>query len=376
MLTRSFYPGGRPHSLLGFGAMRLPVDEQGKICYQQAKEMVDRAIAGGINYFDTAYPYHQQTSEAFLGKALADHPRDSYLLADKLPVWLLEKAEDVPRLFHQQLERCQVEYFDCYLCHALDAERLEIIQKYQVLPQLEQLKKEGKIGLLGFSFHDKPEVLRQALELHHWDFCQLQLNYADWAVEDARQLYELTVEFGVPVIVMEPVRGGFLAQPPQQVADILRQGSDRSMASWALRFVASLPNVSLVLSGMTTMEQLEDNIATFSDPRLPLTEEEQKLVAQAGEALKGLRSIPCTGCRYCVPCPMGVDIPEIFHIYNSVKLFGKGLGGYKELLERKAGVDQCILCGSCARACPQGLTIPGLLEKVHLELKERLEQKK
>ncbi len=375
MLTRSFHPGQRPHSLLGFGAMRLPVDGEGKICYEKAKAMVDRAIAGGINYFDTAYPYHQQTSERFLGRALADYPRESYLLADKLPVWLLEKEEDVPGLFAQQLERCQVDRFDCYLCHSLDRERLEIIQKYRALPQLEQLKKEGKIGLLGFSFHDKPEVLRRALELYPWDFCQLQLNYADWAMEDARQLYELTVEFGVPVIVMEPVRGGFLAQPPEEVARILRQGGERSMASWALRFAASLPNVSLVLSGMTTMEQLEDNLSTFSDPGLPLTEKEQQLVKEAGETLKGLRSIPCTGCRYCMPCPMGVNIPEAFHIYNSVKLFGKGLGGYRELMEQKAAADQCVRCGACVRACPQSLTIPRLLEELHQQLTQELAKK-
>ncbi len=378
MLTSTFEKLGVSASLLGFGCMRFP-RQPGKDTADPVRsaQLIHRAMEAGITYYDTAYVYGGGDSERTLAAALAGYPRESYLLANKLPIWLLKKAEDRERIFKQSLERCQTDYFDFYLAHSLDRETIPVLQKLDIPGFMEEKRREGRIRFAGFSFHDTPEHLRTILEMHPWDFCQLQINYADWVLDRARELYELTVEYGVPCIVMEPVRGGFLAAPPEAAARVLRQGdSGRSPASWALRFAASLPNVRVVLSGMSAPDQLEDNLNTFSDPGLKLSPEEEKMVLAAGEALRGSEGIPCTGCRYCDGCPRGIDIPGIFADYNKAVIFGDKNGrcaqDYQDfILAEGRGADRCVECGACMTACPQRLEIPALLQKAHKALTKK-----
>lgn len=372
MLTSRFEKLNVTSSLLGFGCMRFP-KEKGKDTADPAltKAMIHRAMEAGVNYYDTAYAYGGGNSERTLAAALDGYPRESYFLANKLPIWMLKKEADMERIFQESLDRCRTDYFDFYLAHSLDRETIPILGKLDVPGFLERKRREGKVRYVGFSFHDTPEYLRTMLEMHPWDFCQLQINYADWTLDNAKELYELTVEYDVPCIIMEPVRGGFLAAPPEAAAQVLRQGDgDRSPASWALRFAASLPNVRVVLSGMSTPEQVEDNLRTFSQPDIRLSPQEEEMVLAAGEALRGREGIPCTGCRYCGGCPQGIDIPGIFTDYNKVVVFGDKEGNYardyrEHILAQRRGADQCVECGACTAACPQGLKIPTLLQKAH-----------
>lgn len=357
----------RPVSLLGFGTMRLPTREpDGKIDTARAQEMIDYAYAHGVNYYDTAYPYHGGESERFIGAALQKYPRDSFFLADKMPPWHLRAPGDAQRIFEEQLGKCQVDYFDYYLCHNLTAELVKPFQQFDVISYLDGEKKAGRIRHLGFSFHDTPEVLERVVELYDWDFAQIQLNYLDWDRQNARRQYEILTEHGIPVIIMEPVRGGTLATLSGDSAALLREREpERSLASWAIRFAASLPNVMTVLSGMSTEEQVEDNIATMSGFR-PLTDEERELVFRAAELFCKNVTIPCTGCRYCMECPQGVDIPAIFAAYNEYAV-DKSLNGLKRAYEQLGETKQihrCVRCGQCAPHCPQGIEIPERLAEI------------
>lgn len=372
MITEQFRPDDRPHSLLGFGAMRFPTLPDGSIDEAAAQGMIDLAFAGGVNYFDTAYTYHDSCSEGFLKKALAKYPRESYFLADKLPLWALKVPEDLERIFSEQLVRCGVDYFDYYLTHAYGKSHAETVERLNVIPFLLQKKAEGKIKNLGFSFHDDRGCLEAYLNRCDWDFCQLQLNYADWNRTKARGLYELAVAHNVPVIVMEPVRGGFLANPPQEVAALLRAANPtRSMAGWAMRFVASLPGVKLILSGMSSPEQVTDNLHTFADPGVYLSAEEQAVMARAITVLDSIASIPCTACRYCMPCPFGVEIPAIFAAYNNAMLFHAGRGEYPKSILPAGRADHCTACGACTKRCPQAIAIPTRLAEVHTTLTKK-----
>lgn len=373
MINERFRENEDSHSLLGFGCMRLPINEsEGSINEELAQEMIDLAFASGVNYFDTAYMYHDGKSETFLKKALANYPRESYFLTDKMPPWMLKEKADMDKMFNEQLERCGVEYFDYYLAHSLSKSSVENMRKLDMVDFLKQKKAEGKIRHIGFSFHDDADCLRDILTMHDWEFCQLQLNYADWNRYGAKELYEIAGEHDLPVIVMEPVRGGFLANPPAEVAELLREAApNRSLASWALRFVASLPSVKLVLSGMSDMEQVRDNLVTFADPSIYLSDKEQAVITKAMEILDNINSVPCTGCRYCMPCPSGVEIPKIFDIYNKVTLFGKRENNYAESIPAENCASQCTSCGACMIACPQHIDIPGKLAEAHALLTQK-----
>ena len=378
MLTRQFEKLGVTTSLLGFGCMRFPKQE-GKNIADPAltKAMIRRAMEAGVTYYDTAYAYGGGDSERNLAAALAEYPRDSYMIANKLPIWLLKTESDMERIFQESLDRCATSYFDFYLAHSLDRETIPTLRKLDVPGFLEEKRRQGKIRHIGFSFHDTPPYLRTMMEMHPWDFCQLQINYADWVMDCAKELYEMTEEYHIPCIVMEPVRGGFLASPPSQAAGILSGLEEgRSMASWALRFSASLPNVRVVLSGMSSMEQVEDNIRTFSDPNILLSSAQRATVLKAGEALRGTEGISCTGCRYCDGCPQEIDIPGIFADYNKKVVFGDKNGvaaaDYRDhILGEGRGADRCMECGICTAACPQGLKIPILLQKAHQALTQK-----
>ncbi len=367
MITRKFEKVNVQPSLLGFGTMRLPklYEDKSDIDYELGEKMIDYAYAHGVNYYDTAYPYHEQKSEAFIGHALKKYPRDTWYLADKLPMWLVEKQEDVRTLFEQQLERCQVEYFDFYLCHAMGKERFEKMKEQNVYEELVALKKEGKIRHLGFSFHDSTEVLKEMIDFYEWDFVQIQLNYLDWERQDAKGQYEALVAKNLPVVVMEPVRGGTLATLSPDAVDVLKTANpDVSTASWAIRFVASNPGIMTVLSGMSTMEQVVDNVATMTDFK-PMTEEEIDIVNKAKDAFIANTTVPCTACRYCMDCPAGVDIPGMFKLYNDFKISKfppMFVDGYEAMKDCNA--ELCVACGACMQHCPQGIQIPELMEEI------------
>ncbi len=355
-------------SLLGFGCMRLPRLHPDKPDVDAAlgQSMVDYAYAHGVNYFDTAYPYHDGLSEPFIGAALRKYPRESYNLVTKLPTYLLKEESDVRRYFDEQLQKCGVDYFDYYLVHALNASRLELIETLHVFEQLCELKAEGKIRHIGFSFHDKPDVLERVLAAHDWEFAQIQLNYLDWELQDARRQYELIEQKGIQCIIMEPVRGGMLATlTPEAVDCFKRADPDASAASWAVRFAASLDNVVMVLSGMSNLEHVTDNIATM-EPFAPLTAADRRVIDEALTTYQKAVTIPCTGCRYCMDCPSGVDIPGVFAAYNRYAT-SKSRAMFEELyhaLTQDERAEHCIACGACVPQCPQHIDIPAQMRAI------------
>ena len=376
MIHRSM-PDGTSLSLLSFGIMRLPTTKcqsgTEDIDVAAATAMVDRALAAGINYFDTAWPYHDGQSESFLGEALvARHPRDSFYLATKLPIWEINSPEDADVLFAKQLKKLQTDYADFYLMHALDGERLDHIVEAGLLQWALDLKAAGSIKRLGFSFHGTAEDMQRILAAHDWEFGQIQLNYLDWDLQHAGKLYQLLVEAEVPVMIMEPVRGGKLAKlAPKAEAILKEQHPDKSIASWAFRYVGGLPEVVTVLSGMSTMEQLEDNLTTYSvsEKDLPLNEGEKFALDEALEASNLAAAIPCTACKYCMPCPYDVDIAGVFGSYNAWKMGGSAFG-YKmglRALGEDAQAENCISCGDCEPLCPQHIEISEYMEKIATE---------
>lgn len=354
-------------SLLGFGCMRLPklFEDKPDIDTKQAQQLIDYAYSHGVNYFDTAYPYHEGLSEKFIGEALKKYPRESFFLATKMPPWSIKTLDDAKRIFAEQLDKCQVSYFDFYLMHNMNRENFKHCEDLGVYDYLMEMKKEGKIHHLGFSFHDTPQILTTIVETHQWDFAQIQLNYLDWELQNAKAQYEILTSHGIPVIVMEPVRGGALASLSEKARNILLQANPQaSVASWAIRYAASLPNALTVLSGMSNEVQVRDNIDTIEHFK-PLTDHERDILAEAVAEYKTSRTIPCTGCRYCMDCPSGVDIPQIFALYNQycvTKDKAAYLKAYQEMGDAKQAYH-CINCKKCMEHCPQSIKIPERLEE-------------
>lgn len=355
---------------LGYGCMRFPTKDS-KIDFEYSKKLIHHAFDNGINYFDTAYNYHGGESEIFLGKVLPEFERESYFLTSKLPVWKVKEEGDAEKLFEEQLKKCNTEYFDFYLLHSLNKNSIETVKKFNLYDFILKKKNEGKIKNIGFSFHDNNEVLQKFAAAHKWDFIQLQINYWDWEGNDAKSLYETLVNLNIPCFVMEPVRGGFLASfAPHAMKRFKDYHPEQSIASWALRWVASLPNVALILSGMSNMEQLQDNIDTFTDLKA-ITNDEQKVINEVIEDLRKIKPVPCTGCRYCMDCQFGVDIPGIFEIYNDYKKSeNKDIAkrSYFMFMTGKEQGGNCQKCGECVPKCPQHINIPEELEKIHKEM--------
>lgn len=361
-------------SLLGFGCMRLPVTEQGKINEPEAERMLDQAIAQGVNYIDTAYPYHGGESEPFVGRALKKYDRSSLYLATKLPVWMVHTLDDAKRLFQEQLDRLQTDYIDFYLLHALGRERYDDMRKLGVPDWMAQLKEEGKIRYMGFSFHDSYDAFSYILNDREWDFCQIQLNYMDAGEQAGLQGYRLAQEKKVPLVVMEPVKGGSLATYAEDITGVFRSlDPEASVVSYALRWVGSLPGVKVILSGMTTMEQVQDNLKTFGNFK-PLSQKESETIDQIVALIKSRVQNGCTGCRYCMPCPAGVDIPGNFRAWNTYHMYQNynmvKWSWEKELGEEKQAKN-CVKCGKCEAACPQKLSIRQDLERVQADLDKK-----
>lgn len=358
-------------SLLGFGCMRFPLNPDGSICESEAERMLDTAIKAGVTYIDTAYPYHNGDSEPFVGKVLKKYDRKSIFLATKLPMWDVNSLDDAKRIFHEQLERLQTEYIDFYLLHCLDKEKWEKTLKLELIPYMEELQKQGKIRFFGFSFHDDFETFKNILTYRNWDFCQIQYNYADTDIQAGDRGYDLAEELGIPMVIMEPVKGGSLASLPDEItAPFKDYNPEASTASWALRWVASKPNVKVVLSGMSTPEQVADNLQTFQSFH-PLSLKEKELVAEVARRIKQRTRNGCTGCAYCMPCPFGVNIPQNFHIWNELAMYGnkgKAKQAYFKDLTEKERADQCHECGKCEEVCPQGLSIRENLKEVSKEM--------
>lgn len=358
-------------SLLGFGCMRFPKNADGSIDEPETERMLDKAMAEGVNYIDTAYPYHEGNSENVVGRILKKYDRSSFYLATKLPVWLVNTAEDVDKYLEEQLSKLQTDYIDFYLMHAMDRKRWDKMLEVGCVKRLEELKAEGKIRYLGFSFHDSYEVFEDMLNYRDWDFCQIQLNYMDAQEQAGLKGYRLTERKNVPLIIMEPVKGGLLAAFSDDITAKLRAlDENASSASFALRWVGSLPNVKVILSGMSTMEQVEDNLKTFAEFRA-LSAEEAKVIDEVTAALKGRVQNGCTGCRYCMPCPAGVDIPGCFSVWNNYHVYQNYhivKWKWEEDLGEAHQAKNCVKCGKCEKACPQKLSIRQDLEKVQADL--------
>ena len=356
---------------LGFGLMRLP-ENNGTVDIEHVCRMVDMYMEAGLNYFDTAYVYHGGKSEEVAREAVVKrYPRDSFYLATKLPAWCIKKKEDVDRIFEEQCTRAGVDYFDFYLLHSLeDGSNYDVYEKYDCFSWGLKKKEEGKIKHFGFSFHGSPELLEKVLDLHpEVEFVQIQLNYADWQNPVVRSgaLYQLLLKRNIPMIIMEPVKGGTLAKLKPELEEMYKAARpDNSIASWALRFVGSLPGVMTILSGMSAQEQMADNIKTFTDFE-PLSDDEKALVAEVTKKMLDTPTIQCTSCRYCTEgCPMQILIPDVFRTVNTIRLYNdefRPKNFYQGLCERGGRAGDCIKCGQCESVCPQHLPIIELLEE-------------
>lgn len=362
---------------LGFGLMRLPTQD-GEVDHEHVCRMVDKYMDAGMNYFDTAYGYHSGKSEVAARECLVKrYPRESFMLATKLPAWCMKDKDDRDRIFNEQLERTGVDYFDYYLLHSLeDGNNYNTYEELDCFNWGMEKKQEGKIIHFGFSFHGTPELLEKVLDKHpEIEFVQIQLNYADWKnpIVHSGELYEILRKRNIPMIIMEPVKGGTLATLMPELEQKLKAARpDSSIASWALRFVGSLPGIITILSGMSNDEQMNDNIETFKNFE-PLSEDEMKLIEEINEVMFNSPLIGCTACKYCCDgCPSGINIPEVFRILNTIRLYGeewRSNNVYKGLTANSGKAKDCVKCGQCESVCPQHLKIIELLEEAsgHLD---------
>lgn len=355
---------------LGFGLMRLPMIGE-EIDMEQTKHMVDTFMAKGFTYFDTAYVYIGGKSEVALKEAVVDrYPRDSFQCATKLPLWDLKEASEMEKVFQESLDRAGLEYYDFYLLHAMGTERVQKADELGAWDFMKKLKAEGRVKHIGFSFHDTAEALENILKAHpEMEFVQLQINYVDWESESvqSRKCYEVARKYNKPVIIMEPVRGGSLAIMPPQVQEVFKSAEpELSVPSWAIRYCASLDGIITVLSGMSTEEQLNDNVSYMENFK-PLNDSEKAIVQKVVDILNSLPTIPCTACKYCVDgCPQKINIPGVFKAMNDRTLYNNlvaSQNAYDNATKEGGKAGDCIQCGACEAHCPQ-----------HIEIIETLKQ--
>jgi len=376
MLYRKMSKNGDELSILGFGCMRLPVKEDGKIDEERATQQVRYAIDHGVNYIDTAWPYHMGESEPFLGRALAGGYREKVKLATKLPSWTIKSREDMDRILNAQLERLRTDHIDYYLVHGLVGILWDKMEKLDVLDFLDRAKADGRIINAGFSFHGSVDDFKRIVDAYPWTFCQIQYNFLDEKHQAGTEGLEYAASKGLGIIIMEPLRGGKLTNPvPPEVQEIWNEAEvKRTPAEWALRWIWNRPEVTIVLSGMNEESHIEENLK-ITDEAYPssLTEAELQLVRKVEKKYRELLKTGCTGCRYCLPCPSGVDIPGCFEIYDNFYLSGNEKEAKLMYAAKPGGIvrgdvpgyaSQCVRCGQCVEKCPQHLEIPSLLEAV------------
>ena len=377
MRYRSFGKLGWKVSALGFGCMRLPTrgENSSNIDEPEATRMLRYAIDHGVNYVDTAYPYHGGNSEWFIGRALKGGYRRRVKLATKMPCWLIESPADFDKYLNEQLQRLQTERIDFYLLHALNGERWRKMRHLEVLAWAEKAMADGRIGYFGFSFHDKYEVFQEIVDAYDgWAFCQIQYNYMDIENQAGTKGLRYAASKGLAVVIMEPIRGGLLVNPPQPVQDLWDTAPrKRTPAAWALQWLWNQPEVSVVLSGMSTMQQVRENVASADVSGIStLTEEELALIARVRERYRELCPIPCTRCGYCMPCPNGVDIPRNFEVYNEGVMYDKPDHARRAYtwIPEEARAGECIQCRECEKKCPQSIPISEWMPRVHAVLGE------
>ncbi|AKB85255.1 aldo/keto reductase [Methanococcoides methylutens] len=375
MLYRKMPKNGDELSILGFGAMRLPVKEDGTIDEERATNQIRDAIDNGVNYVDTAWPYHMGQSEPFLRRALSDGYREKVKLATKLPTWMVDSREDMDKFLNAQLEKLNTDHIDYYLIHSLAGELWEKVESLGVIDFLEKAKADGRIINAGFSFHGAPDEFKPIVDAYEWDFCQIQYNFLDEKLQAGTEGLEYAASKDLGVIIMEPLRGGLLAgEVPTSIEDIWNEGSTkRTAAEWALRWVWNHPEVTVVLSGMNEEAHVEENLRIADEANSDsLTENELKLIERVENKYRELMKAGCTGCSYCMPCPVGVDIPACFEMYNNLYLFDNDDMTKLMYAARLGGItgaepgfaSLCVQCNKCIEKCPQHLEIPTLLESV------------
>ena len=383
-------------SALGFGAMRLPVYNPLKVNEEEAIKMIRYAIDNGVNYVDTAYPYHNGQSEVVVGKALKDGYREKVHLATKSPLWMVKKAEDFDKFLNEQIERLQTNP-DIYLFHGLNRSRLEKIKNLNLIEKIEEAKAKGLIKYIGFSFHDNYEVFKEIIDYYNWDCCQIQYNYLDVEYQAGTKGVQYAGSKGIALIIMEPIRGGKLAIPDNvldrkpEIKEVLHKSEvKRSMPDWALQFVWNHPEVSVVLSGMSSMQQVVENVESASKSVInTLTKEELQTISELREAYSKYIMVPCTSCGYCLPCPNGVAIPGVLRMINDLYYWGdrgrpriaffynRMAKSEEDFEKRKAAGEEvegaatlCIQCGDCLDKCPQQIDIPSCMEQANALFEE------
>jgi predicted aldo/keto reductase-like oxidoreductase len=375
MEYRLFDKIGKPVSLFGIGCMRLPTIKTGDrnvVDEDEAIRMIRYGIDHGVNYIDTAYPYHNGQSERITGKALKDGYREKVFLATKSPVWMVKEYSDLERLLDEQLRKLETDHIDFYLLHALDRDRWKKLQSVNALEFMEKAKKQGKIKYISFSFHDNAEAFREIIDSYDWDMCQIQMNIMDMNEQATVEGLKHAGLKNIPVVIMEPLKGGKLATSVNDDIKAIWDKAEvkRTPVEWAFRWLYNFPQVMTILSGVSTMEQLQDNLRIFADTKAnSMSDQELELVNQVREVYLKKTIIPCTGCEYCLPCPQGVRIPGVFSLVNESAMYDEEHGSrnnYRNFyISDKSDASHCVECGQCEAACPQQIPIISKLKESH-----------
>ncbi len=375
MEYRKFDQFEKPVSLFGIGCMRFPTmkeNDRTVVDKAEAIRMVRYGIDHGINYIDTAYPYHSGESEFIVGEALKDGYREKVYLATKCPVWLAEKYEDLERLLNEQLQKLQTDSIDFYLLHGLNEKRWDFLMKINAMKFMEKARADGKIKYICFSFHDDAETFRKIIDSYNWDMCQIQMNIMDRDEQATLDGLKYAGEKNIPVVIMEPLKGGKLAKvvPPEVKEIYARSNTKSSPVEWAFRWLYNFPEVAVILSGVSSMEQLQDNLRIFNEAKAHcMNKDDLSLVEQVRQVYLQKIEIPCTGCEYCLPCPQGVAIPRIFNLLNSASMYMDKESSKRQyvnqLMKNENDASRCVECGQCEEACPQKIPIIQKLKESH-----------